>query len=48
MRDVKEDTKKIVRILLRVSSDQQLEADGDLSIQRQLVVEEVKKHEEWK
>lgn len=47
MRDVKEDTKKIVRILLRVSSDQQLEADGDLSIQRQLVVEEVKKHEKW-
>ena len=47
MRDVKEDTKKIVRILLRVSSDQQLEADGDLSIQRQLAVEEVKKHEEW-
>ena len=47
MTDVKEDTKKIVRILLRVSSDQQLEADGDLSIQRQLVVEEVKKHEEW-
>ena len=47
MRDVQEDTKKIVRILLRVSSDQQLEADGDLSIQRQLVVEEVKKHEEW-
>ena len=44
---MKEDTKKIVRILLRVSSDQQLEADGDLSIQRQLVVEEVKKHEEW-
>ena len=47
MRDVKEDTKKIVRILLRVSSDQQLEANGDLSIQRKLVVEEVKKHEEW-
>ena len=47
MKDVKEDTKKIVRILLRVSSDQQLEADGDLSIQRKIVVEEVKKHEEW-
>lgn len=47
MTDVKEDTKKIVRILLRVSSDQQLEADGDLSIQRKIVVEEVKKHEEW-
>ena len=28
MRDVKEDTKKIVRILLRVSSDQQFKADG--------------------
>ena len=47
MRAVKEDTKKRVRILLRVSSDQQLEANGDLSIQRKLVVEEVKKHEEW-
>ena len=47
MTDVKEDTKKIVRILLRVSSDQQLEADGDLSIQRKIVVEEVKKHDEW-
>ena len=44
---MKEDTKKRVRILLRVSSDQQLEANGDLSIQRKLVVEEVKKHEEW-
>ena len=44
---MKEDTKKRVRILLRVSSDQQLEANGDLSIQRKLVVEEVTKHEEW-
>ena len=47
MRNMKEDTKKRVRILLRVSSDQQLEANGDLSIQRKLVVEEVKKHEDW-
>ena len=47
MRNMKEDTKKRVRILLRVSSDQQLEANGDLSIQRKLVVEEVKKHEKW-
>ena len=47
MRNMKEDTKKRVRILLRVSSDQQLEANGDLSIQRKLVVEEVTKHEEW-
>ena len=47
MRNMKKDTKKRVRILLRVSSDQQLEANGDLSIQRKLVVEEVKKHEEW-
>ena len=37
MTDVKEDTKKIVRILLRVSSDQQLEANGDLSIQRNVL-----------
>lgn len=38
---------KKVRMLLRVSSNQQLEADGDLSVQRQLVVEYVKKHEDW-
>lgn len=39
--------KKIVRMLLRVSSNQQLEADGDLSVQRQLVTEFVEKHEDW-
>lgn len=39
--------KKIVRILLRVSSDQQLEADGDLGIQRQIVLEDIKKHSDW-
>ena len=39
--------KKIVRLLLRVSSNQQLEADGDLSIQRQLVKEFVERHEDW-
>ena len=39
--------KKRVRILLRVSSNQQLEADGDLSVQRQLVTEYVNQHEEW-
>lgn len=38
---------KRVRILLRVSSNQQLEADGDLSVQRQLVKEYVKKNPEW-
>lgn len=38
---------KRVRILLRVSSDKQLEADGDLSIQRQLVTEYIKRHSEW-
>lgn len=42
-----ERTKRIVRILLRVSSDQQLEADGDLGIQRQIVLEDVKKHSDW-
>ena len=40
-------TKKRVRILLRVSSDQQLEADGDLGIQRQIVVEDIEKHPDW-
>ena len=39
--------RKRVRILLRVSSNQQLEADGDLSVQRQLVTEYVNQHEEW-
>lgn len=38
---------KRVRILLRVSSNQQLEADGDLSVQRQLVTEYVQKHTDW-
>lgn len=39
--------KKRVRILLRVSSHQQLDADGDLSIQRQIILDEVKKHPDW-
>ena len=39
--------KKKVRPLLRVSSDQQLEADGDLSIQRKLVLECIKKQPDW-
>ena len=38
---------KKVRILLRVSSNQQLEADGDLGVQRQLVKEYVMKHPDW-
>lgn len=38
---------KKVRILLRVSSNQQLEADGDLSVQRQLVKEYIERHDEW-
>lgn len=38
---------KRARILLRVSSDQQLETDGDLTVQRQLVLDYVKKHSEW-
>ena len=38
---------KIVRILLRVSSNQQLDADGDLSIQRKIVLEYIKKYPEW-
>lgn len=39
---------KRVRMLLRVSSNQQLEADGDLSVQRQLVKEYVEKQADWK
>lgn len=39
--------KKRVRILLRVSSQQQLDADGDLGIQRQIILDDVKKHSDW-
>lgn len=38
---------KRVRMLLRVSSNQQLEADGDLSVQRQIVTEYIGQHEDW-
>lgn len=38
---------KRVRILLRVSSGQQLDADGDLSIQRNLVKDYVLQHNNW-
>lgn len=39
---------KIVRILLRVSSNQQLDADGDLGIQRKIVSEFIEKQSDWK
>lgn len=39
--------KKRVRILLRVSSRQQLEADGDLDIQRKIVLEYIANHPDW-
>lgn len=38
---------KKVRMLLRVSSNQQLEADGDLSIQRDIVKDYISKQENW-
>ncbi|HIV38414.1 MAG TPA: recombinase family protein [Candidatus Blautia stercorigallinarum] len=38
---------KRIRMLLRVSSDQQLEADGDLSIQRKILIEYIQRHEDW-
>jgi DNA invertase Pin-like site-specific DNA recombinase len=46
---VKKETKAIkrVRTLLRVSSHQQLEADGDLKLQRQIVSDYVDQHEDW-
>lgn len=39
--------KKRVRLLLRVSSRQQLDVDGDLGIQRQILLDDVKKHLDW-
>lgn len=38
---------RIVRMLLRVSSNQQLEADGDLSVQRRLVADYISRHPDW-
>lgn len=40
-------SKKRVRILLRVSSNQQLEADGDMDVQRQLVLDYIAEQEDW-
>lgn len=36
-----------VRMLLRVSSHQQLEADGDLNIQREIILEYIKNNPDW-
>ena len=38
---------KRVRMLLRVSSNQQLESDGDLSVQRQLVKDYISNQSDW-
>ena len=38
---------KKIRMLLRVSSNQQLEADGDLSVQRQLVKDYISHQSDW-
>lgn len=38
---------KKVRMLLRVSSNQQLEADGDLGIQREIIKDYIATHGEW-
>lgn len=38
---------KQVRMLLRVSSDHQLDVDGDLSIQRKILMEYIQKQEDW-
>lgn len=38
---------KIVRMLLRVSSNQQLDADGDLNIQRDINKDYILKHDNW-
>ncbi len=39
--------KRVVRMLLRVSSNQQLEADGDLSVQRRIVMDYIAGHPGW-
>lgn len=47
---VKKETKTVkqARMLLRVSSEQQLEADGDLKVQRQIVSDYIQQHADWK
>lgn len=40
-------TNKRVRMLLRVSSNQQLDADGDLGVQRQILLDYIDKHPHW-
>ena len=47
MKNMKENTKKTVRILLRANSTYQSEMDESLSIQRELIIEEIKKHQNW-
>ena len=47
MKNMKENTKKTVRILLRANSTYQSETDENLSIQRELIIDEVKKHQNW-
>ncbi len=42
-----EEKKKRVRVLLRVSSDQQLESDGDLGVQRKIVREYIERYPDW-
>lgn len=40
--------KAIARMLLRVSSNQQLDADGNLTVQRNIVSDYIQLHDEWK
>ena len=47
MKNMKENTKKTVRILLCANSTYQSETDETLSIQSELIIDEVKKHQNW-
>lgn len=47
MKNMKENTKKTVRILLCANSTYQSETDETLSIQREIIIDEVKKHQNW-
>ena len=38
---------KRVRMLLRVSSNQHLDCDGELSVQRRLVLDYIAAHADW-
>lgn len=47
MNNLEHAAKKRARILLRVSSNQQLDANGDLTTQRQIITDYINQHNDW-